>query len=497
NVSMALGMCERAYTDWAAGQDPTKWLQESAAVTLKVLLKAAQDAGNTQLVAQIQNGIDVNEVNRKNGVWPQYWPGVYPHYFDLPVWSGDLKQFPRMGQSPGTHWYHCHQHGSTTMQILNGMAGLIIVTGDYDKQMLAIGGGTPEKPKIKEQIMILQLFAEQPNQLNPNASVTTMAVNGQIQPSIAMKKNEVQWWRFADAAMRAHGIESYVWVNAEVWKNPGPLQNGVPPKATAPTPLLYQTAQDGVQFAWENYQRHSALTTFSLSPGNRADFLVQAPNAEGTFYLLFWPPAGKGPPPVSDIVAQTLLKVVVSGAAGSDVATTLPQSAAEFPTFPGFLADITDDEINGRHNTVTFSMTGGPGGPPNQPQFYIDGEQFKEGRIDQLMLLDTAEEWTLVNSSTGNIAHPFHIHINPFQITEVYNPQTMSAPEKQQAPYVWSDVIAIPAASGGRNGHIKIRSRFVDFPGIFVLHCHILGHEDRGMMQLVEVLDNKTVVKHH
>jgi FtsP/CotA-like multicopper oxidase with cupredoxin domain len=81
---------------------------------------------------------------------------------------------------------------------------------------------------------------------------------------------------------------------------------------------------------------------------------------------------------------------------------------------------------------------------------------------------------------------------------------------------VWWDVIAIPAgvqkldANGkkvvdadgnpvleGGPGWIKMRSRFVDFPGKFVLHCHILGHEDRGMMQMVEVKDNHTKVKHH
>ena len=46
-------------------------------------------------------------------------------------------------------------------------------------------------------------------------------------------------------------------------------------------------------------------------------------------------------------------------------------------------------------------------------------------------------------------------------------------------------------------GHIKIRHRFLDFTGKYVLHCHILGHEDRGMMQLIEVVPNKTTIKHH
>jgi FtsP/CotA-like multicopper oxidase with cupredoxin domain len=147
-------------------------------------------------------------------------------------------------------------------------------------------------------------------------------------------------------------------------------------------------------------------------------------------------------------------------------------------------------------------MDGGPGGAPNQPVFKIDGEQFQEGQIDQIMLLGNAEEWTIVNTSLIGVTHPFHIHINPFQLTEIYDPHTMKAPQKLPTPWIWWDTIAIPAGVKNADGtitpgHLKIRSRFVDFPGKYVLHCHILGHEDRGMMQLVEVVDNKTVVKHH
>jgi FtsP/CotA-like multicopper oxidase with cupredoxin domain len=61
------------------------------------------------------------------------------------------------------------------------------------------------------------------------------------------------------------------------------------------------------------------------------------------------------------------------------------------------------------------------------------------------------------------------------------------------APYNWRDVIAIPAAKvvGATTipGKVRIRTRYLDFPGTFVLHCHILDHEDRGMMQEVVVLD--------
>jgi FtsP/CotA-like multicopper oxidase with cupredoxin domain len=171
------------------------------------------------------------------------------------------------------------------------------------------------------------------------------------------------------------------------------------------------------------------------------------------------------------------------------------------------------------------------------PAHEINDKLFDGHHVDQNMILNSVEEWTLFNQ-TVNIAHPFHIHINPFQIVEIFQPNSASAkdpnsscyadPAKREtwgrcakvaAPYVWWDVFAIPTArkdtlpttvcttveqcpadiqkftscaSGTCSvtipGYFKMHSRFVDFTGQFVLHCHILAHEDRGMMQLVAVI---------
>jgi len=84
----------------------------------------------------------------------------------------------------------------------------------------------------------------------------------------------------------------------------------------------------------------------------------------------------------------------------------------------------------------------------------------------------------------------------------MYDPNTMTAPQKLPQPWIWWDVIPIPAGKKNADnsitaGFVKMRTRFVDFTGKYVFHCHILGHEDRGMMHLVQVVDNRTVVKHH
>lgn len=513
----------KAYAEWDAGQNPTRWLIEDGMNQLKVMLAAAEAAKDANLIAQLTDAIHTNETNLAHGEWPQYWPGFYPHFFDLPHWSGSLEKFPRMGQSPGTHWYHCHQHGSTALQLINGMAGLFLITGDYDDKILRLGGGTPEKPKIKEKVMIFQIFGEQPQQIQPSTSTDQITVNGQVVPTITMKKGEVQWWRIGDAAMKAHGVGEFALFDEDTFNFyvANPAKMGVPNPAGRPTmaplpkvdpakvPNLYQTAQDGVQLAWANFQALSKQTSTMQAPGNRADFLVKAPDKEGTSYLVFWFAEG-GPPAPADIRKNLVMKVVTAGDPAG-VNTSLP-TEAEYPKQPGFLADITDAEIEGRHRELTFSMQGGIG---QQPIFKIDGKQFEEGTIDQLMLLENSEEWTIRNVSGRAVQHPFHIHINPFQVTEVFDPLTMKEPLKLPQPWVWWDVFPVPAGVqkiengkyvfdkdgfpvlDGPPGHIKIRSRFVDFPGTFVLHCHILGHEDRGMMQLVKVMDNKTVVKHH
>jgi len=87
----------------------------------------------------------------------------------------------------------------------------------------------------------------------------------------------------------------------------------------------------------------------------------------------------------------------------------------------------------------------------------------------------TAEEWTLTNSSLFSISHPFHIHINPFQIVAVNG-------DRNKGESYYRDSALVPPF-----GSLTIRSRFLDYTGVFVMHCHILFHEDHGMMAPIEV----------
>ncbi|NLS00699.1 multicopper oxidase domain-containing protein [Rhizobium sp. P38BS-XIX] len=173
--------------------------------------------------------------------------------------------------------------------------------------------------------------------------------------------------------------------------------------------------------------------------------------------------------------------------------------------------DVTDDEVkgNGTQELTFFIDTTGP-----DTKFEVgntlntaDVKPYDPNRIDRSLPLGKAQEWTL---QSHFVSHPFHIHVNPFQIVSITDPngKDVSAPgavdDAGGAPYdpqyvglkgVWKDTLWIkslipqnlPAGFSGIYT-IKVRTRYERYIGEYVLHCHILDHEDQGMMQNVAVV---------
>ncbi|MBM3738093.1 MAG: hypothetical protein FJW39_20110 [Acidobacteria bacterium] len=419
--------------------------------------------------------VDHNSRMEGEGRFPQFWDGYFPYNFRIP--KADDPGIV-MGQAPGTHWYHAHKHGSTALHLLNGLAGVFVITGAYDREIQTA------LPNIQEQVLLLQQFAESPNLLMGSGGPPTLQVNGQLQPVINMQPGEIQLWRIVHGTVQANAIQNFVFS--------GP----------AGTPKFRQIAQDGVQFAFENYQANQNNSSFTLAPGNRVDLLVQAPQLlpgqSSSDSVLIFGPAGSKPPTPSG--SNTLLRIhVASASPPRPVPTQFPanwNTKAGYIQLPKFLDDLPGPPPIRRN--VFFQMAGGPGGPPT---FYIDNKQFSETDVDKTMMLGTVEEWTVWNMTP--IVHPFHIHVNPFQVTAIQAPASGNfSPKALPAPWVWWDTFALPPGANDASGKfvpgsITFRTRFSDFAGMFVLHCHILAHEDRGMMQLLQVVSNKTNVRHH
>ncbi len=140
---------------------------------------------------------------------------------------------------------------------------------------------------------------------------------------------------------------------------------------------------------------------------------------------------------------------------GTNITTTkeIPSSLIQ----PYNLVDFPGD----KKRTLVFSYI------DEESRYMINNVVFDPNRVDQLVHLGDIEEWTL--KSMDDDEHPFHIHVNDFQVMSV-NGQPYYAHGLQ-------DTVLIPP-----HGEVVIRIPFKDFDGKFVYHCHILFHEDGGMM---------------
>lgn len=335
----------------------------------------------------------------------------------------------------GTYWYHPHYHGSADIQVASGMAGMIVVEGDF--------AGVPEIAAARERVLVLQQAAfdargmiESMGTLFPETSTRFLTVNGQRRPLIRMRPGEVQRWRLLQAA---HQDDMFL----ELEKH-----------------ALHAIAYDGIQLGGIE-----VMNQLLMAPGQRADVLVQA-GAPG-IYELRAAPYDQGHPAPTGPLAR--LEVV-----GEPMPMRLPPALPRPP-----LESIKDSEITGRRKLVLSKR--GPeaeaAGDWREFAFLIDGKTFDPTRIDHRVRLGSVEEWTIENVDTHD-DHVFHIHTNPFEIVEV-NGRTLATPQ-------WRDT-AIVRNNGGS---IVFRTRFLDYTGVFMLHCHMMEHEDLGMMQTVEVYED-------
>lgn len=366
---------------------------------------------------------------------------------------------------PGSFWYHTHWHGATGMQVASGVAGVLIIEGDIDQ--------VPEIRNARERIFVFQQIYYNDKGLvesfddvfglkNPRPTT----INGQLKPRIEMRPGEVERWRFVNAAF------------FEVL----PLR--VVHAGDAVQVPMNLIALDGVTIP-----EVRSVPVVELGPGNRADVLFKAPAAAGTYWIIKSEAARvAGEVEPTQIVAE----IVVGGSPKDD---PLP---SRLPT--GLVPKlITDQEVRGaKEQRLTFSVDKVQRDPTGKPRFLINGKRFNPDEVNREPKLGSVEVWTIENASTQN--HPFHIHVNPFQIVEytvIENgaQKVVSIPPDER---VWHDTFLIPKATAdvpdckGSNaakcGYFKFRSRFENFPGKFVLHCHVLTHEDVGMMEIVEVV---------
>ena len=340
----------------------------------------------------------------------------------------------------GTYWYHPHKHGSVERQVSQGMSGALIIEGGIDE--------LPGIREAVERIMVFQQIQPDPDPVlaasrksvldiagPPNKTTT---INGLRGPTIVMAPGGIERWRLIAA-------NYHDFLHFEVRH----IETGMPLE-------LHPIAWDGIPV-----RKVKARTRISLTPGNRADILVQPPR-EGIYQI--WKIGDGGQFDVKP--DDELIGFLIAGPPPSEP-VVIPQEISEDYSHP----DIT--EPVDRIRKVVFSILRKDG----KAYFLVDGKEFDPNRIDHLIKLDTVEEWRIEN--TSNAMHPFHIHVNPFQIVEISDGSI--------EPGRWLDTVHLPPGTEENPGYVIMRTRIRKFTGKFVQHCHILAHEDRGMMQIVQI----------
>jgi len=373
------------------------------------------------------HGLHVSPEENGDNVFVEVGPGeAFDYEYRLPE-----------DHPPGVYWYHPHHHGTVADQIYGGLYGAIVVEDPEPfavtaERLLVVsdltldGGGEIVWPAPMDQMM--------------GREGELVLVNGQATPHLTARSGDRERWRIVNAC-----TSRFLSLRLDGHR-------------------LHLLGKDGGRFA-----EPVLAEQLVLAPGNRADLLVTVGRGTGVLRAIPYDRGGLGMGmggmmggPSGDAGPVRLAELRVSGSGAGDGA--LPALAAP--------RDLRDEDVERRRELVfAMGMGGGMGGMAGMMSFTIDGREFDHDRVDQEVGLGTVEEWTILNDSPMD--HPFHLHVWPMQLLEE-NGREVDEP-------TWQDVVNVPA-----RGSVRMRVAFEDFAGRTVYHCHILDHEDRGMMGVVE-----------
>jgi len=369
----------------------------------------------------------------------------------------------------GLYWYHPHHHGSATVQVGGGMAGLILVRGPIDQ--------LPEIAAARDELLAIQnpkvnplgdgKWGWEPVAYKPAAeggySFTTavefITVNGE--PVVVIDRRGKKPATI-DGKLRTFRMKPGEVMRLRILNG----TDGIPMQLVLPGFEVFVIGQDGVNLLKPERAAEDAKTAIRMAPGNRIELLIRAPRHPASAILSALPRMASSPALLSEAMGEMMampeIRLASFAVAGTprkmEIPETLPAPRREYPL-------ITDSEIVARRR-VEFTMRTGSKRILTGIEFLIDGRLYRETRVDTSVKLGTAEEWTLANKSDG--IHPFHLHVNSFEV--IGTPWDPSY-------HRLHDTIWLPPFS-----ETKMRVRFKQWRGKSVYHCHILPHEDTAMI---------------
>lgn len=356
------------------------------------------------------------------------------------------------------------------------------------------------------------------------------SVNGLVQPVFKAKTGEVQRWRLVHAGIR--DTITLKFVKLEKTKQLKLLGSPQSDAVEAAKKFIDQNctgevvpyeviAADGLTY--DKAQSKDALT---LQPGYRHDLLVSFPS-KGGYCVIDTSSPKSGSVSQENNGPQLLGYVDVKGEAvkdGKDHIKNTLIAAAEKNMPEGTVRDTVVADLKDGLRLTNFVPHATIEAKELQPEpqklvfniFSKDGttqfaigetaetaKAYEPGVVDRELKLGNAQQWQLQSALAG---HPFHIHVNPFQIEKIIAPDGVTDLSKPGAvdtdgdtqyaglKGVWKDTLFVKPRADAKSGYytVYVNTRYERYIGEFVLHCHILDHEDQGMMQNVRIsLDGK------
>ena len=348
----------------------------------------------------------------------------------IPTGGSHDYEFTVQPGTAGTYWYHPHPDSRTGFAIGKGLYGAIIVHAAND----------PLPKSITDRLILLSdnRFLQDGSIDFPAAESLhggideengregpVMFVNGQVMPTIRIRRGEVQRWRIANASA------------------------GRIYRLSLPGHTMLQVGSDGGLLEKPVEVKEVLLTT-----GERVDVLVRGTDAPGTRIALENLPYDRYAPQTRPADWQTTRHLLTL--------ETTSEPALPPLAIPATLRKIVP--LDTTKSTAVRTIVFGQG--------MINGKHMDMARVDVSTHVGATEIWEIVN--IVGMDHPFHLHGFQFQVLDR---------DGVREPYLaWKDMLNIP-----RHSTARIIVRYDDYPGKWMFHCHILDHEDHGMMGVLEV----------
>ena len=358
-------------------------------------------------------------------------PGQSLHY---------IVEIPK-NHPPGLYWYHTHPHGESHRQVLDGMSGALVIEGiesyfptmaGLPERVLVVRGRSivndPQSTNLKQRVGLNSDGCGG----EPEAPEEIFTMNGAVRPEIEIAPSERQFWRLVNAS-----ADRYLDLQLE-------------------GQTFEIVAMDGMPIALHDTNHRTRIADHVLlPPAGRLEAIVTGPSP-GTPRHLISRCVDTGPDGDPN-PGMVLADIIPRSAADSTPKTSKSYLKTDLKSL-----DLAAEEKSPPRFTVTFTE--------DKNGFYINGEKFAPDAAPMVRAkVGTFQHWRIVNATRE--LHPMHIHQAHF-LAYAENDTPIADP-------LWLDTVNVPYG-----GSVDVIMDFTDpvIRGMSVFHCHLLNHEDKGMM---------------